>query len=262
MRVLGVIILAVFVGGCTRAYYRRTADRDVYAATEERNHDPRWAAPRISIDPLPESRLHDPFDPDHPPLPPDDPAAYRYMEWADGHRGSRRWHRNGDAPWIEDPSWYNSLKLSNDGVLVLNPDDAVALGLLNSREYQTQLENLYLASLALTLNRFEFMAHWCATNLTSYIHAGSSATESNTLNTTSTIGFTRALTTGGQFMFEFANNIVFEFAGRDHMTTNSSIAFSLMQPLLRFAGRDVRMEGRSFKRSCGSSWAESRACWW
>jgi outer membrane protein TolC len=243
MRAWGMIVLAVLVSGCTRAYYRRSADRDVYSATDERNHDPRWAVPRISIDTPPESRLHDPFNPDRPPLPPDDPAAYRYMEWADGHRGSRRWHKNGDAPWIEDPSWYNSLKLSDAGVLMLDPDYAIALGLLHSRDYQTQLENLYLASLALTLNRFEFMAHWFLTNMTSYIHAGSSETESNTLNTNSTFGFTRNFTAGGQFMIDLANNIVFEFAGRDHTSFTSNIAFSLVQPLLRGAGRDVRMEG-------------------
>src|SRR5262245_64197806 len=160
MRLLVILILAVMLAGCSRAYYRRQADKETYHAIEERDHDPRWDLPHISIDPSPQSRLYDPYDPDHPPLPPDDPAAHRYMRWVNGIRGYRRWHKDGDAPYIEDPEWRNALPLSEDGFLELTPQRVVELGVLNSREYQTQLEDLYLTSLALTLNRFEFDLHW------------------------------------------------------------------------------------------------------
>src|SRR5438445_1163463 len=160
MRLLVALVLGSFLCGCSRAYYRRYADRETYQAIDERDHDPRWAVPRISVEPSPESRLYDPFNPDRPPLPPDDPAAHRYMHRVNGIRGYRRWHKDGDAPWIEDPAWRDSLQLREDGVLVLTPDRAIELGLLQSREYQTALEALYLNSLALTLNRFEFALHW------------------------------------------------------------------------------------------------------
>src|SRR5262249_27781981 len=167
----------------SRAYYRNSADKETYHAVEQRDHDPRWDLPRVSIQPAPQSRLYDPYDPDHPPLPPDDPAAHRYMKCADGHRGYPRWHKDGDAPYIEDPEWRNSLSLSEDGVLALTPERAVELGVLNSREYQTQLETLYLLALGLTLNRFEFELHWFGTNDTTFTHFGSSADELNTLTT-------------------------------------------------------------------------------
>ena len=40
--------------------------------------------------------------------------------------------------------------------LLLKQDDVVKLGFVQSRDYQTQLETLYLSALSLTLNRFDF----------------------------------------------------------------------------------------------------------
>jgi outer membrane protein TolC len=243
MRLLGVLLLVGFLAGCTRAHYRRAADRDTYSAIAERDRDPRWALPRISIDTPPQSRLHDPFNPDFPPMPPDDPAAHRYMHCPNGIHGYRRWHKNGDAPWIEDPEWRAFLELSEDGVLLLSQDRSIELGLLNSRQYQTQLENLYLTSLALTLDRFEFAVHWFASNDTTFTHFGSSADESNTLTTSSLAGFQKTFAAGGQLLVEFANTFLFQFAGSpDHTTVNSNIFINLVQPVLRRAGRDVRLE--------------------
>jgi outer membrane protein TolC len=243
MRWLVLIVLALLADGCSRAFYRRQADKESYHAIDERNHDPRWAVPRIALDTPPQSRLHDPFNPDHPPMPPDDPAAHRYMHCANGLRGYLHWHKDGDAPWIEDPEWLNSLSLTPDGVLVLTPERAVEVGLLDSRTYQQQLDNLYLTALALTLNRFEFALHWFGTNDTTWTHFGSGADEQNTLNTSSTLGFTRALTSGGQLMVELANSFVFQYAGPDSTIAVSNIMVNLVKPVLRGAGRDFRMEG-------------------
>src|SRR5579883_2740509 len=191
MRARGLLLLIVLLGGCSRSYYRTAADKEVYAAINERDHDPRWALPRIGVYPPPGSRLYDPFNPDHPPLPPDDPAAFRYMKCADGIRGYRHWHKDGDAPWIEDPDWRNSLQLDEKGILDLTPERAVALGLLNSPDYQIQLENLYLTALTLTLDRFEFDLHWFGTNATTFTHFVSGADELNTLTTASDFGFSK-----------------------------------------------------------------------
>jgi len=242
VRLFWLFIIAAVLSGCQRPFYRRWADRETYRAIQERNKDPRWALPRVSIDPAVESRFHDPFNPDWPPIPPDDPAAHRYMHCVNGIRGYRGWHKNGDAPWIEDPSWRDGLGLDEKGVLVLTPERAVALALIHSPSYQTQLESIYLASLSLTLNRFEFALHWFATNATTFDHFGSGPSELNTLTTTSDFGFSRAFATGGQLMIDFANTFVFQFAGPDSTIATSNIAVSFMQPLLRGAGKEVRLE--------------------
>ncbi len=244
MRTTLAIVLAVSLSGCTRAYHRRDADRETYHALRERTNDPRWDLPRITIDVPPQSRLFDPFNPDRPPIPPDDPAAHRYMHCVDGMKGYRKWHKDGDAPWIEDPAWRDSLELSANGDLILTPDRAVELGLLHSREYQFELENLYLAALRLTLERFVFDLQWFARNSTTYTHFGSSSlpTESNTLTTASDMGFTRALSTGGQLLVDLANTFVFEFTGPYQTTVSSNLMINFIQPLLRGAFRQVALE--------------------
>src|SRR5579863_971745 len=144
--------------------YRNWADRETYGELQERNDDPRWHVDDTPVYGDPRARFYDRSNPDHPPMPPDDPAADRYMVRANGIKGYSHWHKDGDAPWIEDPAWRDSLDLDKDGALVLKQDSVVLLGFIQSREFQTQLETLYLSALSLTLNRFEFALHWFATN--------------------------------------------------------------------------------------------------
>jgi len=244
-RAVFLLLLLVVLGGCTRAFYRQDADAESYGAVDERFMDPRWTLPPGSIVPPPQSRLYDPFNPDYPPLPPDDSAAHQYMISANGIRGYKHWHTDGDAPWIESPEWRDYLQLTKDGTLVLTPERSVELGLLHSREYQTQMENVYLVALALTLNRFEFDLHWFFRNNTIYTHSGNSSFpfESNTLATNTNFGFTKAFAAGGQLLVDFANSFVWEYNGPDQYTVSSNLLINLIQPLLRGAGREVRLEG-------------------
>lgn len=206
-----------------------------------------WRAPPQAIDPPPQSRNYDPYDPDHPPMPPDDPAAHKYMHWADGKHGYHCWHSQGDAPSVESPEWPACLPLNEDEQLELNQERAVELGLLNSREYQWEVENLYLAALALSLERFEFDTQWSLTNSTSYERLGESISgrfprESRLLTTHTDLGLTRAFASGGQLLVDFANTFVWEFAGTDSNAAFSNLSVSLVQPILRGAFRDVRLE--------------------
>jgi outer membrane protein TolC len=237
-----LLLLGLLAAGCTRAHYRRSADRETYQVVDQHADEALWPIAGPSVTPPPQSRLFDPFDPDHPPLPPDDPAADRFMMRPNGIRGSRHFHDNGDAPFIEAPDWRASLGLNADGKLELTPEKAVELGILDSREYQNQIDNLYLTALSLTLNRFEFDCHWFLTNNTLWTQFGSSDTEVNTLNTTSTFGFTRNLYAGGQLLVEFANSILITFSGVNKTVATSDLIATLTQPVLRGAGRWVRLE--------------------
>jgi outer membrane protein TolC len=235
------LVLLLFCG-CTRTWYRNSADRETYSEVQERNDDPRWQVEHLSVYGDPRARFYDPFNPDHPPMPPDDPAADQFMIRADGIRGYSHWHKDGDAPWIEDPAWRDSLDLDKEGALVLKRDDVVKLGFIQSRDYQTQLETLYLSALSLTLNRFDFALHWFLTNGTIFQQFGSTETGINNLTTTTSPGFTRNLAWGGQLMVDFANSYVFQFSGLHHAVANTNFAVQLTQPLLRNAGKDFRME--------------------
>lgn len=234
---------AVFsAGGCTPAQYRLQADRETYsilnakAAPVDRNLPPRHVEPPV------ESRNFDPTSPDCPPMPPDDPLAHREMHCPGDQPGYQHWHDQGHVDWIESPLWERFLELDADGRLDLSAERAVDLGLVHSREYQFELESLYLSALALTFERFEFDLQWFGGNTSDFFHFGRGANEQNALSTNSFLGFSKSFACGGQLLVNFANSFVWEFTGDDTMIAPSELTVNFVQPLLRGAFRDVRLE--------------------
>ena len=57
---------------------------------------------------------------------------------------------------------------------------------------------MFLTALSLTLNRFEFVCHFFLTDSTLWTGFGSSASEVETINRTSTFGWTRYAGSSGQ----------------------------------------------------------------
>ncbi len=64
-------------GGCTRRFYRDRADKEVDALFLEKDKYPDWKIEDFHVYPDPRSRNADWTNPDRPPMPPDDPAAYK-----------------------------------------------------------------------------------------------------------------------------------------------------------------------------------------
>jgi hypothetical protein len=171
---LAILAVALLLAGCTRAFWRRAADRETYPIMEQRElMAPAFAIGRLRLEPPPESRLADPTNPDRPPRPPDDPAAAFLMARPGGLRGSSHWNRYGVADRIELTAWEEALQPDENGKIKLSQDRAVEIALMNSRELQTQLEDVYLSALNLTLNRFEFACRWFGRNNTTFTHFGS-----------------------------------------------------------------------------------------
>lgn len=243
MRGRGLLLVAVALAGCSRATYRVWADREAYPIVGERVVCPQFDIGRTRVEPAPGSRLGDPFDPDRPPKPPDDYSAALFMERPGGLRGSKHWGKDGYTDQIEGPGWIECLDPNADGVVKLSQDRAVEVALLNSREYQTALESVYLQALALTLNRFEFDVRWFGRNATTFTHVGAGGPpfESDTLAVNSDVGFNRTFAAGGQLLADLSNALVFEYAD-GNPAVRSNLIFTFTQPLLRNAGRKVRLE--------------------
>lgn len=158
--------------GCSRPFWRDQADRDSYEAISQNLDDPRWAVPRIDITPDPRSRFYSPYDPDYEPLPPDDPHAHVYMHWVDGWQGYECWHSFGDAMSVENPQWLAPFGLRAENydpetgeylqplpqIENLTLCEALELALIHNRDYQTQLENVFLRALEVTAERYRFAA--------------------------------------------------------------------------------------------------------
>jgi hypothetical protein len=68
--------LLVQATGCTRPFYRKKADEEVSEVLAQKDKYPDWKIDDWHVYPDPRARFADTSDPDHPPKPPDDPAAY------------------------------------------------------------------------------------------------------------------------------------------------------------------------------------------
>lgn len=228
---LSLCTLMLASSGCTRAWWRKQADDEVQVTVAEKN----GYFDNGEVTPPADSRLFDPFDPDCEPLPPDDPTSHQLMHCVDGHRGWKHWHDKGDAPFVDAQTWLSSLPRDANGEVVLDLPNSVRVARKQSREYQTELEDLYLSALDVTFERFRFNAQFFATNTTSATFDGSDRT--STLATDTNVELHKLTATGGELVTGLANSLVWQFSGEDTDTFGSVFNFSLVQPLLRFGGR-------------------------
>jgi hypothetical protein len=71
--IAGAVLLQA---GCTRLFYRKQADKEVAEVLADKDKYPDWQIDFFHVYPDPRARYADPSNPDFPPKPPDDPAAY------------------------------------------------------------------------------------------------------------------------------------------------------------------------------------------
>jgi hypothetical protein len=128
----------------------------------------------------------------------------------------------------------------------LKMEQAVELGLINSREYQDAREDLYLTALPVTLERFAFAAQFFVAEQAIREWAGRETPDEPKNNWTlnSNAGFAKLFPTGALLLLNFANQTVFNLGGGTGrpLTSQSTINLDLIQPLLRGGGRAVTLE--------------------
>ena len=125
--------------------------------------------------------------------------------------------------------------------------DAVQLSYLHSRDYQTTIENVFLASLDLAFQRFQFDVRFLgfgAQRPSGNTTFSDTPGLNDTVTTSNRIGISRLLPAGGQYVVELANNTLWLVSGgpQDSSGTFSSLSYSFVQPLLLGAGRKVVLE--------------------
>jgi outer membrane protein TolC len=229
---LGVVVLAA--GGCTRSYYRDYADRDVYRILSKRVLDWRWRIPERKVEADPKSRMADPSNPNRSPIPKDDPAARLFQVSSAFPFEYHGWKKRGLAP-IEYLDWQKNISTEDDDRVKLSRESIMNLAIVNSREYQFNYEDLYLAALNLTLAQFQFMVQGFSRNAIFYQHFGNARNNSNQLQLLSSDGFTREFMTGAQLLVDLANTLVFEYSGKGFHLASPNLAINFTQPLLRGA---------------------------
>lgn len=252
-------------------FWRSQADFDTYNLLMEKTQDPRWDLPRLTIQADPRSRFYDAFDPDVAPLPPDDPAAHRYMERVNGMRNYKNWSKFGELESVENPQWLSQFAFESEMALAnwerapreeksghlersdrqvptlreLTLEQAIELANIHSRDYQFQIENVYLSALVLTFDQFRFNVRYLGLN---GAEPSSSFTYFNTpsvrddLQYNNRFGVSQLLPTGGQWAMELANNTLWVLSGPNQTNSASVLSYSLVQPLMLGAGRKIALE--------------------
>src|SRR5262249_6851316 len=114
------------------------------------------------------------------------------------------------AAGTQSMSLQAQLESQQQGFL-LNLDQTVELGVVNSREYQSFREDLYLAALPVTRQRFSFAWQWAATEEAVRQWAGPESLEGlqNNWTLNSTVGVSKLFSTGALLTADFANKTVF-----------------------------------------------------
>jgi len=265
--------------GCSRQQFRERADKDVEGVITQKNIDPTTKVENWHVYPDPRSRFADPSCPDFPPYPPDDYYAWltspnpqrpgrggagrhegdlylRQLEAWDATNRAEDAAANPEKPKPKEEqvesvgaaagaaaATFQAVYKSDEQPLRIRLDQAVELALFNSREFQDRREDLYLAALPVTLERFSFAAQAFASEQIIRESTGRSlagAGEAWRLNTDA--GISRRLATGGELLVRLANQVVIDLSGNNPQVSLSNLGFTFLQPFLRGGGLAVTLE--------------------
>ena len=233
----------MLANGCSRSWHRERADADAYCLIGSRQIDPLWRIPDRTVEADPASRLADHNCPDCGPKPLDDEAADQFTRCPNARDNGRYYDEIPTDPVLDDQHWVHHLPRNEDGKVLLTEETVVQIALLHSRDFQSQVEGLYLSGLGLASQRFEFQTQWFGGSGTDFNAFSDAPNALRTLQTNNQLGFVRMLAAGGQFTTTLANSFVWELGSNQFNMANGSLIVGLTQPLLRGAFRHVRLNG-------------------
>jgi outer membrane protein TolC len=120
------------------------------------------------------------------------------------------------------------------GSRLLTLQDALALAVTNSRQYQLEKENLYLAALTLTGARHEFTPHFFTSTIGAKFDRTSEGEQESGVGTDVTFG--KLLRSGGRMSLGLANTLLHFYTGTPDRTAFTRVFGELQQPILRGFG--------------------------
>lgn len=225
-----------------------------------RSATPGLPTPSIGMDPNPSNRDLSAPDNPRPDLP---PGQYRATEGVTAELSSIL------VPGVIDFNEAEAAGLKRDSQpYIITMEQAFTLTLINSRAYQFNLENLYLNSLQVALQRFAFTPQFYAglsptTGVAQLGPAGpgggilspnppnsfiyqtaETGQQVSALNLGTAVGVGKVFQSGARILAGFATQIVFNFAGRNSSqpSVRGYLPLTIVQPFLRGGGRAVTLE--------------------
>jgi outer membrane protein TolC len=122
---------------------------------------------------------------------------------------------------------------------LISLDEALRLAVANSRTYQLRKENLYLAGLSLTRERYEFSPQFFARGTATAERESDGEWRGDA---SPRVGVDHFLRSGGRLTAAIANDLVRYFSGDPRREATTVLTLNFVQPLLRGAGADVVAE--------------------
>lgn len=208
-QVLLMLCVVCIGSGCTSAYYRRSADKEVYKIIAEKSVGVTNMDSRFTIETNPPPVLDD--------LPLNEKAEESLGPEADIEKGAR----------------------------IVSLDKALELAIKHSREYQAQKEALYLKALSLSLTRHTTPPLFPRQRLRNQeIYAGvDNLVEKNkTFYAGGGATLESILWTGGKIVTDFSMDFSRFLSGDPRAALSSSIVANFTQPILRGAGYRIAIE--------------------
>jgi hypothetical protein len=269
-------VAIVATGGCSRQSFRERTDKDVEAIISQKNVVPKWQVQNWHVYPDPRARYADPSNPDFPPYPPDDYATKvlspnpqrpgqggvgrnegdgyikQITEWDAQNRAEDGAGPPGaaagpaaasDGGATADGSGYKVALQSNERMYRIRLDQAVELGLYNSREFQDRREDLYLAALPVSLERFGFSAQaFAAERMLLSLGGRETSPVGQQWQINTSAGFGRRFSTGAALLVQLANQVVVDLSSGRPSVSAGTLGLTLTQPFLRGGGFAVTLE--------------------
>ena len=131
---------------------------------------------------------------------------------------------------------------------VISLGDSLAIAVSNSRDYQSQKENLYTQALSLTETRrdYGYLFTGSAGADVTRTETGNHGPDDHTVEWFGSRGFsagvTKLLATGARISLDFSHGFLRFFTNDPRPGASNSLTFSIVQPLLRGAGKLVARE--------------------
>ena len=223
--------------------YVGMADREVESILQGKAGDVDWQIDPHLIVPDDAARFLNPSYPDNAPAPRDDEAAARLMRRVDGKPGGALWAQTGEPSPVEAGAWKQFLPKDGSGQILLNLENSVRLSLLHSRRYQTAREELYLAALDVTEQRFRFSNRPTLGSLAENRRLGRDRPgRQDGVDANSSLTLERQFATGAEMVANLANTVLIDLSSNAGAKISSVFDVSIVQPLLRFRAREFILE--------------------
>ena len=229
-----LLVAMLFCAGCNTTWQVQQADKEVNRVLGERVEDEDWRKSALAPLRSEESRLFI-FEGVE-----DNEDSKKVLKEVAGKRLPKSWEMEKGE---ENLSWLEALPKGEDGVVVLDLENAVDVGVRNSRDFQLRREALYVSALDVTGERFVFKPQWFLGGGADVESKGSdrggpSEDASGSWDTQIRLG----LITGGEFVARLANTFLWDLSGDGGESPSGLLRFSFVQPLLRGGWRAIALE--------------------